>query len=204
MLWALFYNQISPKYLTLMNTMSNVSLCSHPLLSDLFSISLLFFSKKYERKMIRKKYSKEIENRSDNSGWQQRLTLIHNLTSMMTLQSVMNTMSTHFHRASATWAATTVLAVCWKSLANVIHVLAGIILRSQLANFSQFWSKFCHPWDQCKSGEKRFSLYYTGGSGRLFMTACPTRIYIAQVRFSRIFARPEWCLTRQPSSGDMP
>ena len=46
-----------------------------------------------------------------------------------------------------------------------------IILRSQLANFRQFWSKFCHPWDQCKSDEKRFSLY-AGSSGRLFLTAC--------------------------------
>ncbi len=31
-----------------------------------------------------------------------------------------------------------------------------------------------------------------GGSGRpFFMTACPALIYFAQVRFSRIFARPE-------------
>ncbi len=30
-----------------------------------------------------------------------------------------------------------------------------------------------------------------GGSGRLFMTACPVWIYVAQVRFSRIFDRPE-------------
>ncbi len=30
----------------------------------------------------------------------------------------------------------------------------GMWLRSQLAKFSQFWSKFCHLWDQCKSSEK--------------------------------------------------
>ncbi len=33
-----------------------------------------------------------------------------------------------------------------------------------------------------------------GGSGRLFMTACLAPIYFAHVRFSRIFARPEWSL----------
>ncbi len=31
---------------------------------------------------------------------------------------------------------------------------AGMWLCSQLANFSQFWYKFCHLWDQCKSSEK--------------------------------------------------
>ena len=41
-------------------------------------------------------------------------------------------------------------------------------LRSQLANFSQFWFKFCHLWDQCKSSEKMLpcmggrGLYYWG------------------------------------------
>ena len=44
----------------------------------------------------------------------------------------------------------------------------GMWLRSQLANFSQFWSNFCHLWDQCKSSEKMFpsmgdgGLYYSG------------------------------------------
>ncbi len=70
---------------------------------------------------------------------------------------------------------------------------AGIILRSHLANFSQFWSKFCHPSDQCKSDEKRFGLYVGGGSGRPFITACP-----ADVRFSQIFARPECSLKAYP------
>ncbi len=56
------------------------------------------------------------------------------------------------------------------------YLFTGNILRSQLANFSQFWSKFCHSWDQCKSGERRFSLY-AGGSGMLFLTACPALIY---------------------------
>ncbi len=37
-----------------------------------------------------------------------------------------------------------------------------------------------------------------GCSGRLFMTACPTPIYLAPVHFSRIFARPEWSLSRSP------
>ncbi len=31
------------------------------------------------------------------------------------------------------------------------------ILLSELANFSQLWSKICHPWDQCKSSEKMSS-----------------------------------------------
>ncbi len=30
-----------------------------------------------------------------------------------------------------------------------------------------------------------------GGSGRIFMTACPASIYFAHVRFSRIFTQPE-------------
>ncbi len=71
---------------------------------------------------------------------------------------------------------------------------AGIMLIcSQLANFSQFWSQFCHPWDQCKSGEKKFSPY-AGGSGRLFLTAWPAPIYFACVRLSWIFARSECSL----------
>ncbi len=41
---------------------------------------------------------------------------------------------------------------------------------------------------------RKYLAYMLGGSGRLFMTACPARIYFAQVRFSRIFARPEWSL----------
>ena len=32
--------------------------------------------------------------------------------------------------------------------------VTGMWLCSQLANFSQFWSKSCHIWDQCKSSEK--------------------------------------------------
>ena len=32
--------------------------------------------------------------------------------------------------------------------------LSGLWLCSQLANFSQLWSKICHLWDQCKSSEK--------------------------------------------------
>ena len=83
------------------------------------------------------------------------------------------------------------------------HRSTGIILRSQLANFSQFWSEICYPWDQCKSGEKRFSLY-AGGSGRLFLTAWSAPICFARVHFSRIFARPEWSLVKRFSheSGD--
>ncbi len=38
----------------------------------------------------------------------------------------------------------------------ILWLIAGMWLRSQLANFSQFWSKFCHLWDQCKSSEKGF------------------------------------------------
>ena len=33
-----------------------------------------------------------------------------------------------------------------------------------------------------------------GGSGRLFMIACPALIYFVHVRFSQIFARLEWSL----------
>ena len=39
---------------------------------------------------------------------------------------------------------------------------SGMVLRSQLANFSQFWPKFCHPYDQCNSNEKMFT-YMWGG-----------------------------------------
>ncbi len=42
-----------------------------------------------------------------------------------------------------------------------------------------------------------------GGSGRLFMTACPAPIYFAPVRFSRIFARPEWSLDIQPCASQV-
>ncbi len=38
---------------------------------------------------------------------------------------------------------------------------------------------------------KEDSACILGGSGRLFMTACPAPIYFARVRFSRIFARSE-------------
>ena len=34
--------------------------------------------------------------------------------------------------------------------------ISGMWLSSQLANFSQFLSKFCHLGDQCKSSEKMF------------------------------------------------
>ncbi len=38
-----------------------------------------------------------------------------------------------------------------------------MILRSQLTNSSQFWSKFCRSRDQCKSSEKNVGLYVRGG-----------------------------------------
>ncbi len=38
-----------------------------------------------------------------------------------------------------------------------------MVLRSQLENFSPFWSKFCHIWDQCKSSEKIVGLYVGEG-----------------------------------------
>ncbi len=40
--------------------------------------------------------------------------------------------------------------------------IAGIILCSQLANLTQLYPNFDIPRDQCKSGEKRFSLYALG------------------------------------------
>ncbi len=49
-----------------------------------------------------------------------------------------------------------------------VPVPPGMWLRSQLANFSHFWSKFCHLWNQCKSSEKMLpcmggrGLYYSG------------------------------------------
>ncbi len=79
-----------------------------------------------------------------------------------------------------------------------LNVVTGIILRSQLANFSQFWSKFCHPWDQCKSGEKRCNLY-AGGFWQAFLLDCLfSTDSLWSCHFSRIFARPEWSLCTVP------
>ena len=57
----------------------------------------------------------------------------------------------------------------WTKICSVLYhsktpKFTGMWLRSQLANFSQFWSKFCHLWDQCKSSEKPFP--WLGGGGR--------------------------------------
>ena len=56
---------------------------------------------------------------------------------------------------------------------------------------------------------RKYLVCMLGGSGRLFMTACPAPIYFTLVRFSQMFARPEWSLKmlnlyRQQSCPDMP
>ncbi len=58
----------------------------------------------------------------------------------------------------------------------------GMLIRSQLANFSQFWSKFCHLWlwDQCKSSEKRFPCM--GGWG----LCCSGTVFQIHIYFLRI------------------
>ena len=38
-----------------------------------------------------------------------------------------------------------------------------MVLRSHLANFSQFWSKFCHCWYQCKASGKMLACALRGG-----------------------------------------
>ncbi len=74
----------------------------------------------------------------------------------------------------------------------MIFPCSGIILRSQLANFSQFWSKFCHPLDQCKSDEKSL---HAGGFWQAFLLDCLfSTNSLWSCHFSRIFARPEWSL----------
>ncbi len=44
----------------------------------------------------------------------------------------------------------------YKKKDSLFVTFSGMWLDSQLANFSQFWSRFCQLWDQCKSSEKMF------------------------------------------------
>ena len=68
---------------------------------------------------------------------------------------------------------------------------AGMWLRSQSANFSQFWSIFsCHLWDQCKSSEKMLPCLGGGGlccSGTAFQML---RLQDVSAHFSQFPAGP--------------
>ncbi len=97
------------------------------------------------------------------------------------------------------------IAFCM-SVTRTKFMSPGIILRSQLANFNQFWIQililtnfdlnFAIPEKSVNHVRKDLACML-GFSGKLCLAACPAPICFACVRFSQIFARPECSLNSQ-------